>query len=184
MAGKKVSCLRTVLWWMFAVPLVCGVYLLVACVVPDEVVPKHVRFAPMEVLGYPATVLEPLLEKTGIIHRGTVGAWLPLVVVCMLSWMLLGAIVGFARWKILAAGATPHYSEFCSNCGYDLRGLPEPRCPECGTSFNDGGSSRPKSAELASGDVDQAVIEALIRGKQPNQTSSTDATNNSRKPPT
>ena len=23
----------------------------------------------------------------------------------------------------------------CSNCGYDLTGLPEPKCPECGTEF-------------------------------------------------
>lgn len=23
----------------------------------------------------------------------------------------------------------------CANCGYDLRGLPRPRCPECGTPF-------------------------------------------------
>lgn len=24
----------------------------------------------------------------------------------------------------------------CLDCGYDLRGLPEPRCPECGRGFN------------------------------------------------
>jgi hypothetical protein len=24
----------------------------------------------------------------------------------------------------------------CIQCGYDLRGLPEPRCPECGTPFD------------------------------------------------
>jgi hypothetical protein len=24
----------------------------------------------------------------------------------------------------------------CTKCGYDLRGLPEPRCPECGTPFH------------------------------------------------
>ena len=23
----------------------------------------------------------------------------------------------------------------CAHCGYDLRGLPEPRCPECGAPF-------------------------------------------------
>lgn len=23
----------------------------------------------------------------------------------------------------------------CTRCGYDLRGLPQPRCPECGTAF-------------------------------------------------
>ncbi|MGD2109393.1 MAG: hypothetical protein PVI86_08365 [Phycisphaerae bacterium] len=25
---------------------------------------------------------------------------------------------------------------FCANCGYNLRGLPEPRCPECGEPFD------------------------------------------------
>ena len=25
---------------------------------------------------------------------------------------------------------------FCAQCGYDLRGLTEPRCPECGTTFD------------------------------------------------
>lgn len=25
----------------------------------------------------------------------------------------------------------------CLKCGYDLRGLPEPRCPECGTEFQE-----------------------------------------------
>lgn len=24
----------------------------------------------------------------------------------------------------------------CTTCGYSLRGLPEPRCPECGTPFD------------------------------------------------
>jgi hypothetical protein len=25
---------------------------------------------------------------------------------------------------------------YCRECGYDLRGLPEPRCPECGNTFD------------------------------------------------
>ena len=28
-----------------------------------------------------------------------------------------------------------HESGTCRKCGYDLRGLPEPRCPECGAPF-------------------------------------------------
>ncbi|MCG3131953.1 MAG: hypothetical protein FLDDKLPJ_02763 [Phycisphaerae bacterium] len=27
---------------------------------------------------------------------------------------------------------------FCATCGYNLTGLPEPRCPECGTAFSAG----------------------------------------------
>jgi hypothetical protein len=30
----------------------------------------------------------------------------------------------------------------CEKCGYDLRGLPEPRCPECGTPFTLGNTAR------------------------------------------
>ena len=32
------------------------------------------------------------------------------------------------RWRRRRRG-------LCLNCGYNLRGLPEPRCPECGTEF-------------------------------------------------
>jgi hypothetical protein len=37
-----------------------------------------------------------------------------------------------ARQIILKNQPTPRN---CHNCGYDLRGLPEPRCPECGQPF-------------------------------------------------
>jgi len=29
-----------------------------------------------------------------------------------------------------------HHSTHCRACGYNLTGLPEPRCPECGTEFD------------------------------------------------
>ncbi len=46
---------------------------------------------------------------------------------------LLGGFLGCAiswRWRrdLLGAG-------YCCNCQYDLTGLTEPRCPECGTPF-------------------------------------------------
>ena len=31
---------------------------------------------------------------------------------------------------------------YCEQCGYDLRGLPEPRCPECGKAFERGIETR------------------------------------------
>jgi hypothetical protein len=45
--------------------------------------------------------------------------------------VLLGLIsaIHVARRLELLAGKYPR----CGNCGYILRGLPEPRCPECGT---------------------------------------------------
>jgi hypothetical protein len=38
----------------------------------------------------------------------------------------------------LVIAARPHRvpSGHCVHCGYCLRGLPEPRCPECGTTFD------------------------------------------------
>jgi len=30
----------------------------------------------------------------------------------------------------------------CEKCNYDLRGLPEPRCPECGTPFTPPGPDK------------------------------------------
>ena len=54
---------------------------------------------------------------------------------CALFWgapcLLLSAIVLVRRryWPVYPSG-------HCAVCGYNLRGLPEPRCPECGTAFN------------------------------------------------
>lgn len=59
----------------------------------------------------------------------------------MIPSMMLGAGFGFAFQylyrkpvqlalrKLLNDRGIP----ICMECGYDLRGLPEPRCPECGT---------------------------------------------------
>ncbi len=40
--------------------------------------------------------------------------------------------VKFSAWRY----ARTHRPGVCTKCGYDLRGLPEPRCPECGTPFD------------------------------------------------
>jgi predicted RNA-binding Zn-ribbon protein involved in translation (DUF1610 family) len=36
---------------------------------------------------------------------------------------------------LIATECGPPNPTHCQNCGYDLQGLPEPRCPECGQSF-------------------------------------------------
>lgn len=36
-----------------------------------------------------------------------------------------------ALWGVLVEHGIP----CCKSCGYSLTGLPEPRCPECGTEF-------------------------------------------------
>jgi len=46
--------------------------------------------------------------------------------------------VGFVVVLVRGLVFVPRRSErgLCRGCGYDLRGLPEPRCPECGKSFD------------------------------------------------
>lgn len=45
---------------------------------------------------------------------------------------ILGGLIGIA---VMRAGANRALQGRCSHCGYDLRGLLERRCPECGKSF-------------------------------------------------
>lgn len=53
---------------------------------------------------------------------------------CLLRWAtsLVAATVSVAIYVALRKTA-PHDTETrCRKCGYILRGIPEPRCPECG----------------------------------------------------
>jgi hypothetical protein len=50
-----------------------------------------------------------------------------------------------------AAFAEAEYPVFCMHCGYELRGLPEARCPECGREFDRG----------------QLLVEQYVRLKRP-----------------
>jgi len=71
------------------------------------------------------------------ITREGEGAFIVFLVPCCL--ILPAAII-----VTLAGGVLALRQEFskgpvpgsCTKCGYDLRGLPEPRCPECGTPFD------------------------------------------------
>jgi hypothetical protein len=48
--------------------------------------------------------------------------------------VLLGAGAFLAGWKL--GRRVRRLEGRCARCGYSLKDLPEPRCPECGTPFN------------------------------------------------
>jgi hypothetical protein len=52
-------------------------------------------------------------------------------------WAALLIVLGYAIGCWLSRNRSFHseYPPFCRKCGYSLRGLPEARCPECGTEF-------------------------------------------------
>lgn len=68
----------------------------------------------------------PTIESTGDGVGLFVPIWVPLV--CFTAYPILVLIRTIRRRLRPKAG-------HCSKCGYNLTGLPEPRCPECGTGF-------------------------------------------------
>lgn len=61
------------------------------------------------------------------VSTGRGGAWLMLGVPLAAMW-----VAALACWWFIPMAALPGC---CRRCDYDLRGLPVPRCPECGTPF-------------------------------------------------
>jgi hypothetical protein len=61
------------------------------------------------------------------------GTFFSLIIGITMAFWTFGPGIAFLfleHRSIRAAGT-------CAQCGYDLRGLPEPRCPECGTAFKE-----------------------------------------------
>ncbi len=46
------------------------------------------------------------------------------------------AAVAWPTWRAFRRPPTRHVPGVCDGCGYALRGLPAPRCPECGLAFD------------------------------------------------
>jgi len=90
-------------------------------------------------LGWLAIPLELWLSDTARQHFGEFGSFVLLPTV---SFGILGGIqyywvaklVVYSRRRVLAARRLQKGE--CVKCGHDLRGFPEPRCPECGTPFD------------------------------------------------
>ena len=67
-----------------------------------------------------------------------VADWHALFIITLLE---IAAGVALVVLAILAGGWTykkvrSKYAKRCTKCGYSLKGLTEPRCPECGEPFN------------------------------------------------
>ena len=59
-----------------------------------------------------------------------------LLVLCFVGMALVGCLACY--WvvaEILRRWRRPDRVGLCETCGYNLYGLPQPRCPECGTTF-------------------------------------------------
>ena len=59
----------------------------------------------------------------------------------VLDWPFHVACVVFAARALWLLRRDRHVPGHCRRCGYNLTGLPEPRCPECGQPFEAMGES-------------------------------------------
>ena len=70
------------------------------------------------------------------------GDYWPLL--ALVQYFLIGYALDFAwgRWVRGVRKGNDTFGERCVKCGYLLRGLPENRCPECGTPFEPAAGER------------------------------------------
>lgn len=103
-------------------------------------------FAAMVATAFVAVVMKVALpEIEGVSESwGPVLQWIfgVAVMACALS-MIAGITILYSRF-VMRSYFPPSPPPFptCKKCEYPLIGLPEPRCPECGTPFD---SQRPSS---------------------------------------
>jgi len=69
-----------------------------------------------------------------------------------LFWAIVGGCAGFFIWHRPYIRFVRQYLQdrgvaVCLRCGYDLRGLTEPRCPECGEPFDESFINRELAAD-------------------------------------
>jgi len=92
----------------------------------------------LRVNGYSFT--PPIGGRAAVVrkyHLVSTPLWAPAVL------LLLPALVAFVRGPVRRS--VRRRRGRCLSCGYPLIGLPEPRCPECGTAFGEVGLEREDS---------------------------------------
>jgi hypothetical protein len=95
----------------------------------------------LTLLGYAATVpivlvlllhtLERWIDIPASVYGGLAGGVVGGSTMVMVRWLWRGRCRRFLRQELVARGVP-----VCLKCGYDLRGLSGPRCPECGRPFD------------------------------------------------
>ena len=78
---------------------------------------------------YPLAINPRLLPQFRYFIMSQAEGRLVYLTVPLPSLLLLTLIATGLLWWLVRR----YPSGFCQTCGYNLRGLPEPRCPECGT---------------------------------------------------
>lgn len=82
----------------------------------------------LSILGFRREGLDvrDLVSPLGLFHGAVY-----LLIIWLVPAFVLSPLVVFVnrKWPLWPRG-------HCTKCGYDLRALPEPRCPECGRPFN------------------------------------------------
>ena len=89
---------------------------------------------PLSLLAFP---IRPVLLTALSPARGVDSyRYVDFVAVPAVLFAFLGGLQWFGIVSVLRWASRRKDRSRCRKCGYPLRGLPEPRCPECGTPFD------------------------------------------------
>ena len=76
------------------------------------------------------------LELSTPVDRAEFTSWIMATMfICVAAFGLVMVVRDIVRYRYLSERYKRVAENRCLNCGYPLKGLPNNRCPECGTSF-------------------------------------------------